>query len=303
MALGHAGRLYVLAFDHRGSFRSGMFGIRGEPTRDEAARIADAKELVYEGFERALALGAPGDAAGVLVDEESGARVARRAKASGAILAIPVERSGQDEFDFEYGDDFGRHIEEFDPDFAKVLVRFNPEGDADLIGRQSGRLRRLSDWLRGRDRRLMFELLVPAEPHQLERAAGDPRRYDEEIRPGLMVRAVRALQDAGVEPDVWKIEGLSAREDCSRVADQARAGGRDGVVCVVLGRGADRERVVEWLRQGSGVAGYAGFAIGRTIWWEPVAGYVAGELTRDVVAGRIAANYLDMIEAYEAAGG
>ena len=60
------------------------------------------------------------------------------AKERGLILAMPVEKSGQNEFDFEYGDQFGEHIERFDPDFSKVLVRYNPDGDAEMNKRQIG---------------------------------------------------------------------------------------------------------------------------------------------------------------------
>lgn len=239
MTLGYEGDLYILAFDHRGSFQKGLFGISGQPGPKDRARIADAKAVIFEGFQRALDEGAPSGAAGMLVDEEYGADLARTARKEGLVLAMPVEKSGQEEFDFEYGEAFGDHIEEFDPTFAKVLVRYNPAGDREMNARQLVRLEELSAWLRDRERRLLFELLVPALPDQLEAVAGDRERYDSEVRPGLMLQAIRDCHERGVEPDVWKIEGLNRQEDCRAVADLVRSGGRDGVVCVVLGRGAD----------------------------------------------------------------
>lgn len=303
MALGYDQRLYVLACDHRGSFQKKMFGISGEPNAEETARISDAKTVVFEGMGRALAEGTSRESAGFLIDEQFGADIARKAKAEGIRLAMPVEKSGQDEFDFEYGEDFGAHIEEFDPHFTKVLVRSNPEGDAGMNERQSERLRRLSDWLHARDRKFLFELLVPAEPAQLESVGGDADRYDTEVRPGLMVETIGALQQAGVEPDIWKIEGIDRREDCERISAQVRSGGRDGVGCVVLGRGADDAKVHHWLRQGAGVPGYLGFAIGRTIWWDAIKGYLAGELDPERTAAQIAANYRKNIEVYDSASG
>src|SRR5207249_2730882 len=127
---------------------------------------------------------------------------------------MPAERSGQNMFDFQYGDDFGEHIERFDPDFTKVLVRYNPDGDLAGNREQLGKLKRLSDWLKARERRFLFELLVPAEPAQLEAVGGDADRYDAELRPELMARAMSELQDAGIEVDVWKIEGVEERSDC-----------------------------------------------------------------------------------------
>lgn len=303
MSLGYDQRLYILACDHRGSFQKKMFGIQGQPTAEESARISDAKAVIFEGMMKALAEGTSKESAGILIDEQFGADIARKAKAEGLRLAMPVEKSGQDEFDFDYGDDFGAHIEEFDPHFTKVLVRYNPAGDAGMNERQTARLKLLSDWLHARDRKFLFELLVPAEPAQLEAVGGDADRYDTEVRPGLMVESIAALQAAGVEADIWKIEGIDKREDCERIVAQVRSGGRDRVSCVVLGRGANEEKVHHWLRTGAGVPGYIGFAIGRTIWWEALKGYLDGSLSREQAATEISANYRRNIEVYESAAG
>jgi myo-inositol catabolism protein IolC len=300
MALGYDKPLYILAFDHRGSFKK-PFGFTGDLSSEDRDRLSDGKMLIYEGVQQALADGAPREAAGILVDEEFGADILRQARKEGVVFAMPAEKSGQDEFDFEYGEDFGAHIEEFDPTFVKVLVRYNPEGDAELNARQTERLKRLSDWLHGNDRKFLFELLVPAEPAQLEKVGGDEDRYDAEVRPGLMLGTIGALQEGGVEPDIWKIEGIDAREDCMRIAEQARSGGRDGVACVVLGRGADDDKVAHWLRMGAGVPGYLGFAIGRTIWSPPLKAFIAGELDRPAAAKAIGDNYRKFIDVWESA--
>jgi len=298
MALGYDQPLYILAFDHRGSFQKKFFGVAGEPNAEETARIADAKQLIYEGAKRALDEGVPRGTAGVLVDEQFGTGVARDAKANGLTLAMPVEKSGQEEFDFQYGEDFGAHIEDFDPSFAKVLVRYNTEGEREMNARQSERLRRLGEWLHERDRKYLFELLVPATPEQLAAAGGDEARWDTQERPKIMKAVIEELQGAGVEPDIWKIEGIDRREDCEMISAAARAGGRDGVACVVLGRGADDAAVDHWLRMGSGVPGYVGFAIGRSIWWDPLKAFVDGNLGRDEAAKQIAANYRRFIDVY-----
>jgi myo-inositol catabolism protein IolC len=301
MALGYDKPLYILAFDHRGSFQKKFFGVEGEPNAEQTATIADAKTVIYEGAKQALAEGVPNEQAGVLVDEQFGTDVARDAKASGTSLAMPVEKSGQEEFDFQFGEDFGAHIEDFDPAFSKVLVRYNPEGDHEMNARQTERLRRLGEWLHERDRRYLFELLVPATAEQLEAAGGDEDRWDKEERPKLMDLAIRELQDNGVEPDIWKIEGIDRREDCETISATTRRDGRDGVACVVLGRGASDDAVDHWLRMGSGVPGYIGFAIGRSIWWDPLKAYVDGESDRAEAAKRISANYRRFIDVYNGA--
>jgi myo-inositol catabolism protein IolC len=299
MDLGFDGKLYILAFDHRGSFQKKFFGVEGEPSAEEAAKISDAKAVIFEGMLQALQDGADRSAAGVLVDEQFGADVARKAKAEGLLLAMPVEKSGQDEFDFEYGSDYAAHILDFDPAFSKVLVRYNPAADGAMNARQSARLQELGDWLHANGRKFLFELLVPAEKGQLDEVGGDADRYDKEIRPGLMRTAIAELQESGVEPDIWKIEGIDQREDCEAISRQCRAAGRDRVACVVLGRGADDDAVDHWLRTGSGVEGYAGFAIGRSIWWDPLKTYVDGSGKREEVARKISANYRRYIDVYE----
>ena len=302
MDLGYDDKLYILAFDHRGSFIK-RFGLEGDPTPEEMERLFDGKHLIFEGVEAALAGGADASVTGALVDEQYGgpSKIPQQAKAKGIKLAMPVEKSGQNEFDFEYGEDFGDHIESMDPDFSKVLVRFNPEGDAEMNKRQAERLRRLGEWLHEHDRKFLFELLVPAEEEQLASVEGDADRYDAELRPELMVRAIAALQDAGVEADIWKIEGVDARADCERIADQTRAGGREGVVCVVLGRGADDAKVDHWLREAAPVEGYVGFAIGRSIWGDPLAGFIDGSLSREDAAAKVADNYGRFMDVYTSA--
>ncbi len=303
MTLGYDQKLYILAFDHRGSFQKKFFGIQGEPDSEQTAIIADAKHLIFEGMLQAAASGADPSATGVLVDEQFGSTVPQEAREHGLKLAMPAERSGQNMFDFEYGEDFGEHILKFDPDFTKVLVRFNPDGDAGANAEQLGKLKRLSDWLKQHDRKFLFELLVPAEAAQLEAAGGDSDRYDRELRPELMRRAIAEIQDAGIEVDIWKIEGVDARSDDEMLVEQARAGGRDGVVCVVLGRGADDDKVDEWLQAAAPVDGFVGFAIGRSIWWDPLKAYVDGKIERSEGARRIAENYLRFVQVYERAEG
>jgi myo-inositol catabolism protein IolC len=301
MDLGYDQTLYILAFDHRGSFQKKFFGIEGEPDPEQTAIIADAKHLIFEGMLQAVSAGADPSVTGVLVDEQFGSTVPAEAREHGLKLAMPAERSGQSMFDFQYGDDFAEHIERFDPDFTKVLVRYNPDGDAAANREQLGKLRRLSDWLKQNDRRFLFELLVPAEDSQLEMVGGDSERYDTELRPELMRRAMAEIQDAGIEVDVWKIEGVDERPDCEMLVAQARSGGRDGVSCVVLGRGADDAKVEHWLVTAAPVDGFIGFAIGRTIWWDPLKAYVDGKIERSAGARKIAENFLRFVAVYERA--
>ena len=299
MKLGYDKALYVLPFDHRQSYVTEMFHL--EPPLDATQRdqVIDTKQLIYEGFRQALTEGVPLDAAGILVDEQFGAAILRDARQRGFVTAVSVERSGTDEFEFEYGADFASHIEAFDPTFAKVLVRFNPEDDRALNLRQLGRLKQLSDYCRRSQRRFMFELLVPATNDQLARAEGDKDAFDRQARPLLMQQTLHALQDAGIEPDVWKVEGLDLHADGERMVQIARRGGREQVGCIVLGRGADEAKVRSWLTVAAGVPGFIGFAVGRTSFWDAVAGYRAQTLTRAEAATQIAGRLRDWVDVFE----
>ncbi len=301
MRLGYTQPLYLLPFDHRNSYVSGMFEYETPLTAERHHNVADSKRVIYEGFARALGADVPAQSAGILVDEQFGAEILRDAKQHGYVTALSTEKSGSDEFEFEYGSEFAQHIEAFGPTFAKVLVRYNPEGDAALNRRQLDRLKQLSDYCRTANQRFMFELLVPATKEQLARVQSDKQQYDRQLRPDLMLQSIRALQDAGVEPDVWKIEGLDRREDCERIVDAARRDGRDEVACIVLGRGADQDNVVSWLETAASVPGFIGFAVGRTTFWDAVAGYVAGRTTRQEAATRIAERFQQWVGIFEKA--
>ena len=291
MTLGYAKPLYILPFDHRGSFQKGMFGWSGTLSAEQTAQIANTKQVIYDGLKAAVAGGVPRDRAGILVDEQFGTAILDDAARSGFLTAAPAEKSGQDEFDFEYGEDFARHIERFNPTFCKVLVRYNPDGERDLNQRQAERLKRLSDVLHGGGRKFMFELLVPAEPAQLAKVGGDKKAYDREVRPALMARAIRELQDFGVEPDLWKIEGLDRPQDAADVVAAARRNGRGEVGCIVLGRGEDEKKVDDWLRTAAGVPGFIGFAVGRTTFWDSLIAWRANRTSREEAVAEIARRY------------
>jgi myo-inositol catabolism protein IolC len=298
--LGFDKPLYILPFDHRGSFQKKMFGWEGALAPEQTAEIAATKQVIYDGFKAAIAAGVPRQKAGILVDEQFGADILRDAVAHGYSSACPAEKSGQEEFDFEYDENFAEHIEAFQPTFCKVLVRYNPEGDQTLNRRQSVRLKRLSTYLHNHSQsRFMFELLVPPEKDQLAQVKGNKKLYDLEIRPSLMIQTIHQLQDAQVEPDVWKIEGLDRREDCEKVVAAARRGGRDHVGCIVLGRGEDDDKVREWLMTAAGVPGFIGFAVGRTAFWDPCMGWRSKTMTLEEAVAAIARRYCGFVDIFE----
>ena len=297
---GYSNELYILAFDHRGTLTKGLLGVEGrEPTEEEASRVSSMKDIIFDGFLQAKDSGISGGDPAILVDEKFGIHVQEKAKEMGIKFAAPAEKSGQKVFDFEYGDNFGKKIEEVGADFVKILVRWNPNDNSETRQLQGERIKILSDWLDENDKKFLLEFLVPATDEQLESVGGDQTRYDSEIRPRLAVQVVEEMRERGADPDIWKIEGLDTREDCENISKVIKDGGRENVMAVVLGRGADDKKVNEWLTAGSSVDGYSGFAIGRSIFWTSLKGWHAGEKSRDEAVSEIANSYLQFISVYQ----
>ena len=300
---GYSQDLYILAFDHRGTITKGLLGVEGrEPTQDEANKVSEMKEIIFDGFLKANEYGITGGDPAILVDETFGQEVQQKAKEMNIKFAAPVEKSGQKVFDFEYGDQFGEKINEVGADFVKILVRWNPDDEEEIRETQGNRIKELSDWLTENDKKFLLEFLVPATEEQLASVENDQARYDSEIRPKLAVKVVEEMRERGADPDIWKIEGLDTPEDCEKVAHAIRTGDREDVIAVVLGRGASDEKVNEWLRAGSSVEGYKGFAIGRSIFWDALKGFHEGEKSREQAVEEIAQSYLGFLSVYQNGG-
>jgi myo-inositol catabolism protein IolC len=289
--------LFILAFDHKEHFEQIVCQDPQQPTEAEMGTIREAKAIVHAAVRHAIAGGLDRTHAGILIDERYGAELARGAAADGLTFAMPVERSDQEEFDFLHAD-WQAHIEWFDPTFAKAILWYNVEAEGDLNRRQRERMQTLATWLREHERRLMLEVIVLPTARQLELLGDDRARFDRQLRPALMVAAMEEIQGAGIHPDVWQLEGVDRREDAERIG-AAAAGGGEGVGCLVLGRGEDEQAVAHWLATAGGVPGFRGFAVGRTIWFEPVRAWMSGRVDAADTVHAIAANYRRMIEAYE----
>jgi myo-inositol catabolism protein IolC len=295
--------LLILAMDHRASFGKSLFGVTGDrPDQGQRAAMEAAKELIYAGLARARGQ-LPGGRAGVLVDERYGQQVIDAAHSDGVILAVPVEHSGRDWFELEWGQDWLEHVSSSRPDFAKVLVRDNPAFPAQLREQQLRALREVSDALGHVGVPLLYELLVPATDEQRAAAGGETDAYDRDMRPDLVIQVIADNQAAGVEPAIWKVEGLETAEAARAVVTQIRAGGRSDGRAIVLGRDAPAARLDHWLAVAAPIDGFVGFAIGRSIWEDPIADHNHGHADQNQTIGEIAERYLAFARQYCAASG
>lgn len=294
--MGYTDDLLILPFDHRGSLLKKLFGLENgqKPSEEQAQEYSSLKEMVFEGFLKSLEMGVPKDTTAILVDEEFGAKILKAAKEKGIKTAMPIEKSGQNEFDFDHAD-YKWHIKRADPFFVKVLVRYNPQGDAELNKRQTEKLKQASDFAHEIGKKFIFELLVPPEENQLKSVGGENKIFESELRPKLMVQAIKELQENGIEPDVWKLEGVDRVEDSKALVKQVQANGRSAGI-ITLGRGEDEEKVKEWLKVGAKVKGIIGFAVGRTVFLEPMKQLHEKKISRKKAAETVAENYKTLVD-------
>jgi myo-inositol catabolism protein IolC len=291
--------LLILAADHRDSLERGLYGLTAPPTPVQAARISADKLLVYQALLEAADQLPAQSQAGMLIDEQYGASVAELASHSaGAVsLCMPLEASGQEWFHFAYGEDWQRHAGFFAADHAKVLMRDNPSLDASHREHQARRLAQVSAWAATANRSLILELLVPATGADKDATAGNMDRYDDELRPGHTLQIMEYLQDHGVEPAFWNVEGLGRHDDAVAVAAMAQRGGRQAR-CIVGGRHAPREKLRHLLQVAAPIPGWDGFAIGHSIWWDPLQAHLRHHCTAGQARRRIRAAYLDYVSYY-----
>jgi myo-inositol catabolism protein IolC len=287
--------LFILAMDHRASFAKDVFGITGEWSPSDLMRMRQAKTLIYEGL-RHVAGRVPSGREGVLVDEDLGAEVARTAKSDGVVLLMPIEKSGSRVFELEFGDEFAEHVEAFDPDFFKLLVRFNPLDDESMRQTQIERLAAVSQWAERTSRRWIIELLVPPTPAQLA-AHGDQAGFDAQERPGLTAEVIAELYAGAVHPTIWKLEGYETQSGADVVLAAVAAETDHPAVCIVLGRDAPLSRVEHWLSVGAR-CDFVGFAVGRTIWEEPLGRHLAGTLSSEGLVDAVAENYSTLVDTF-----
>jgi myo-inositol catabolism protein IolC len=291
--------LLILAADHRDSLERGLYGLTAPPAPAQAARISADKLLVYQALLDAAAWLPAQIQPGVLIDEQYGASVAElTSHSAGAVsLGMPLEASGQEWFGFAYGDDWQQHAAFFAAEHAKVLVRDNPGRDPARREQQARRLGQVSAWAARGGRSLILELLVPATDADKDATEGSMHRYDDELRPGHTVQVMEYLQDHGVEPALWAVEGPGRHDDAVAVAAMARRGGRQAR-CLTGGRDAPYDKLQHWMRVAAPIPGWAGFAIGRSIWRDPLHAHLRHINTAGEARRRIRAAYLDRARYY-----
>ena len=287
--------LFVLAIDQRGPAAMDLFGITGAPSRADLSRMRQAKALVYEGL-RHVAGSIPIGREGFLIDEDLGEDVARTAQADGVVVLMPIEKSGSRVFELEYGDQFAEHVDAFDPDFFKALVRYNPDDDESVRQTQIGRLAAVSEWAGRANRRWIMELLVAPTPEERSTLQG-MSDFDRTARHAGAAQVISQLQDGGVHPTIWEFEGFDTASDADETLAAVAADGRYPAACMVVGRNAPIDRVEHWFALAANRQ-FVGFAVDRTVWEEPLQQFFAGTLSNEGVIHAVAATYTALVDSF-----
>jgi myo-inositol catabolism protein IolC len=295
-----SGRSFVLAIDHRVSFRTWAAACLGSEA--SVATLGGLKLVVADALVAALGppAGLAAPEAAILAEPEYGSAAMARAREAGVRVVVPAERSGMLEFIFEHGDEFPEAIAASGADAVKALVRYNPSSDPDRNARSRRRLVRLARWCEDSGYPLMLELLVPPDERDLDHDGHVRPEFDSAVRPGLTCIAISELRSAGMRPQWWKLEG---QPDRARFVDVAAATGATGgeTSCLVLGRGAGDAQLVEWIEMAAATAGFSGFAVGRSLWAAPLEELLLERLSGEEAARRIGGAYLALVDVYEQA--
>ena len=275
-SLGYTNNLFILPFDHRASFAK-MFGFTNI-TSEEKNYIISAKKLIYEAFKDAISRDIPKDQSAILVDEEYGDEILKDAKTQNIATILTTEksglaslklgRSGQEGFSFEYGEKFAEHIEKYKPTFAKALIRYKPNIDWT-------NLKALSDYCHTHSYKLLLEMIMGLDT----------------VNAQNFLPAINELRKKGVEPDVWKLEGMESKNDYEAVAAKVQEGGRKNVGIVILGRGESKEKVEHWIKEGRDVKGIIGFAVGRTMFSQPLIDFKNSKIDREELIEKISNSF------------
>ncbi|MDO8659761.1 MAG: DUF2090 domain-containing protein [Candidatus Parcubacteria bacterium] len=266
LELGYNKNLFILPFDHRSSFFKLLNIVDRSPTNDEIDKIKELKGLIYDAFKKAVSENVPRESAAILVDEQFGGDILKDAFIQGFTTILTTEKSGQKEFTFEYGDSFSDHLQMHKPTFAKALIRYKPTDSAESKTKQQQKLKILSDYCHNNGYKFLLEVLIFESG---------------EVQSEPMRQVIEELQKVSVEPDVWKMEGMDKESDYLEVMQQIRKGERKDVGLVVLGRGGNEQLVEGWIKASAKVNGVIGFAIGRTIFSNPLLEYQNGTKTKE----------------------
>lgn len=290
------GSCYMVAFDHRDSFERSLcrLGVNSGP-----ARRARLKLTIWRGVSRVLSGVPAGGSAAILVDRGHG-RIATEAADAGVAVAVALEASGHRQLQAEASPSvLTADLRTLRASFGKVLIRWHPREPASSKRHQLEALRKLDEAVKAAGARLLLELLVPPDP--LDHAAGGSRPdWEQAVLPRLQHAAVGEILAAGVAPALWKIQGHPNTDAAAALADLVGSARPDASI-LVLGGGSEIAGLRRLFSCRAGSERFNGFAVGRSIWWNPISALCRGDVTESEACRTVGERFLAVIDAFESA--
>ena len=130
---------------------------------------------------------------------------------------------------------------------------------------------------------------------------GRPRPDCEQaVLPELQYAAVGEILASGVAPALWKIQGPPNTDAAAALAELVGSARPDASV-LVLGGGSEIPGLRRLFSCRAGSERFNGFAVGRSIWWNPISALCRGDVTESEACRAVGERYLAVIDAFESA--
>lgn len=265
---------FILPFDHRSGLAKEIMETAYPFSPADRVRAQELKQIIYEGFLEVYGDGHGSDVLGVLIDEETGARILHDTHAKGIMHMLTLEASGEPALRLQYGEQSSQRLRVLGASLGKVLLRFSEKPQKN--DRQLQTLQTLHAQLARAGQRLLIELLSTGSVEERE---------------DFLLHTIATAEEMGIVPEFWKVEGLASEDAWKRVRRVLNAS--SGLL--LLGRGEDRASVEEMIRVAAKSGTVDGFAIGRTLFANELREVVAGKKKRATAVQTIADNFRSMI--------
>lgn len=270
--------LMALAIDHRSQIEDMAAG-----DAQLLARIPAFKALAVKAALQ-VANGRPGF--GMLIDDKYGRDALFAAGAQPDFwIGRPIELPGSRPLQFEFSQDLGSRLIDWPVDHCiKVLCFYHPDDAADLKAQQIDKLVSAYDAARKIGRDLLIEII--ASKHG-------------PVDDDTIARALRAVYDAGIKPDWWKLEPQASAKAWANIDAVIEARDPHCRGIVLLGLEASQAALETGFALAQTSRMVKGFAVGRTIFAEAAKAWLTGDISDDAAVADMASRFGALVAAWE----
>lgn len=271
--------LCIFAFDHRKQLVE-----MAEKCGANLNKIPTLKKLLLQAAEQtAKQEGIANGYAGVLADTTFGQAALNEITGKGWWIGRPIELPSSRPLRLEHGDLGSQLISWPAEHVVKCLAFYHPADNVALRAEQDEMLKQVYQTCCRTGHELLLEIILPADMEQNE------NHYAEMIKHFYTI---------GLKPDWWKLPGVSAQawQAISQVIEQNDPYCR-GIL--ILGLDAPEETFKQVFNASANAPLVKGFAVGRTIFGQPSAQWLAGELSDEQLIQAVSERYKRLIHLWK----